>query len=1106
MKRLSKLLIFTFVLMLGMGFAIVGAMTGSAYADTQATPGFTYSDAFSIKQIPSSATFGEAVTLYGATGVDLVVKGPDGVALTQYDLANEEQLATYNTANGNDVIGKKADGNYTLKPVHVGYYTIQYSSTTGVKVFSPEYKMLVKKGASYTYEFEYNSAIVLPAQANTSKDIILPFPAAYNADGAELIGYNGAATTAGAGYTYRIVVKMDNKTMSSEGASGSIVALTKNTEGYYFFTPVEGTITVEYTLMKNGVAVAQPTTKTISCDSAYDTSKTQLSITVTGMPTTSTASLGSKVYLPLPSVTDKGNVGSTVNFYTTITVKTGDTAVTVSKDDDGMYFIPTIKADYVVTYNVKDFYGKTLAEPYSQTIVNIHDTKSPKIYLVDTYIANKAKAEGYDADFIKSLVSTTFDVPYKVNASTVINFPAIYGVDEFVGYSNLTMSRKLTGTINNTYKNIDLNNYKYHVYESTNGLVEGTYETLSGSDLTAYKTWIEDDSDTTYYVIKEQYRNMYNVPFDFDSNDLGAGDYTITYRVSDGTTSATTFTRTITLGNYTDHMDEVKVTFESFPTVVRNGQEVTIVPVLSDYYDNDIEVSYKVNEVVVVPNADKSLTFTAASTMVNAGKISIEATATNDFVNTNVITKYISFIDSTADADAPEFDEWNYDGFPETKNTFNQYADVYVPGVVMTDADAYVRKYFEVRQIVGDEYKVVTGAKLIGTTIQDGISFKGNVAAKYLVTYIAEDTAGNITVVGAVTTAALNDKQAPTISRESKDYTMELGTELDLGEITATDNVGTPTITVTSDSDGYLISDTLFVPRALGTYTITISAIDANNNAADDVTLTVNVVDKTAPVIVMNNGDVYEQTLRVMPNSDGDFAAVTIPSFTGYDVQTIVGSLSEIGIASTEVKVAGPNSTTYTVDTTSTTYKLTKNANGTYTFTPATKGSYTITYTATDLNGNTATPVTINLQAGDTVPPVITVTNEEIKTAAKPGYTFTLKTSEISVKDAVDGTLAFKTIKVLDSKNAEVEATLNEAKTEYTYKLDDAGVYTLEITGTDKAGNTQTYTKSITIAEDTKDSMTKNEIIGTVLIVIAVLVLAGVIIYFVRTRTKKIKK
>ena len=73
----------------------------------------------------------------------------------------------------------------------------------------------------------------------------------------------------------------------------------------------------------------------------------------------------------------------------------------------------------------------------------------------------------------------------------------------------------------------------------------------------------------------------------------------------------------------------------------------------------------------------------------------------------------------------------------------------------------------------------------------------------------------------------------------------------------------------------------------------------------------------------------------------------------------------------------------------------------------------------------------------------------------------------------------------------------------FKYTLKDAGTYSLTIKATDKAGHTTTYSRTITASAEEHDSIFSNEVVGIILIIVSLLILGGVVFYFIKTRDRK---
>ena len=295
----------------------------------------------------------------------------------------------------------------------------------------------------------------------------------------------------------------------------------------------------------------------------------------------------------------------------------------------------------------------------------------------------------------------------------------------------------------------------------------------------------------------------------------------------------------------------------------------------------------------------------------------------------------------------------------------------------------------------------VTGLVVVG-----GAPTPASQPGLFVVTYDVTDAAlnvatqvtRNVTVVDT-TIPVITLGGAPTVTHEcSTVYTDAGATAADScdGDLTAQIVVGGDTVDNTTQP---------------GTYTITYDVVDQENNAAVQVTRTVNVVDTTVPVITLNGnanefhvcntvysdagatvadtcdsgvtvvvgGDVVDNTTEAgvytitydATDAEGNDAVQVTRTVTVTDAIAPVLTLNgadplthECGTAFTDPGVT----VTEACD-----QGLTATAGGDVITASTSVGSYTITYDATDASGNPATQVSRTVNVVDTVAPVITL-------------------------------------------------------------------------------------------------------------------------------------
>lgn len=351
-------------------------------------------------------------------------------------------------------------------------------------------------------------------------------------------------------------------------------------------------------------------------------------------------------------------------------------------------------------------------------------------------------------------------------------------------------------------------------------------------------------------------------------------------------------------------------------------------------------------------------------------------------------------------------------------------------------------------------------------------------------------------------------------------------------------------------------SQIIFYPTETGTYTISIVAVDEGGNRSDERTLKVKVQDSIKPVINMQ-GDT-SSTISILESQlgeddDGDiiYPSVGLPGFTVEDSwpdksTTNTNPPMDITFVATGSitvdfprSVDGVDSLTFNMNGELTTegvtnsINFTRNANGTYSFTPQNRGKYTVTYNAVDARGNEAEPVEKTVSVGDTVKPVISL-SAALDKLLEDGFTLGQNnTLTINPRARIQGDEGYNTDDLFVSDNVGFDS-LNDAEdgdgsisdpdaennyeyvnvtisisggdfdreqTEdgyYVYTFNEAGTYTISLTVEDGAGNDGRISRTFEVKAQPTNAIDTTTILGTVLIVVSAVILAGVVIYFVR--------
>ena len=177
-------------------------------------------------------------------------------------------------------------------------------------------------------------------------------------------------------------------------------------------------------------------------------------------------------------------------------------------------------------------------------------------------------------------------------------------------------------------------------------------------------------------------------------------------------------------------------------------------------------------------------------------------------------------------------------------------------------------------------------------------------------------------------------------------------------------------------------------------------------------------------------------------------------------------------------------------------------------------GTITIAYSVKDNNGNTSTKE-YTIKAGDNTDPIIKVNTADEEDFIATSYSlshfqenddlFTVNLKDLTFSDdrTDDQTKLTVEYKFVNEETAEeeIEAEIEDEDT-IAYKITEVGTYTFSVTVTDEAGNYTTREFTFEVTEETHDPTFTYQVVGTILIVVSVLLLAGVIIYFIVSKVK----
>jgi|AntRauTorcE11897_2_1112592.scaffolds.fasta_scaffold00001_10 hypothetical protein len=1004
----------------------------------------------------------------GEIGTSLQIpKGQSSDGSVTTTITNPKNAVVFDSSE--DILPDGPNNTYVFNPEFTGNYTVQYSVVSTdeailASTYSKEYNIMVS-GDRPVLEFDNNSNVFLPQVTNFDYLITVPYPEVYSSEGEQL-------SLADVANNINITVN------DPQGDSVDIITESYINNGvtYYAFTPQvengEGIYSIDYYYIDNSNLSAREELQ-FEVSQGFDPEDINLGYSLNGsMP--ESAILGEEVNLPKPVTRDRNSGNELLNTYTEVSVEyiNADGQNIVYNVED-FTFTPANDGDYQVTYEVYDFFGEYNDQPtadYVYTISNVEDTKAPTVMPVENYL--QQDVDDSEAQFTEA----EYNIPSNVAVGDTVNFPAIYGVD------NLSLSSDL--------------NYQRAIINANNTIIDLDHE---AGDLYNYNE---------------------TVPYTF----LQEGTYTVRYRATDEEGNQKTATYSLSVVDGFVDNQEPRITMPTnIPFYAETGDEISFSkPTAIDYesqtstqvIDKRVELStyfYVGNDITtaveIYEDEDNSenLSFTIPYTLPE-DFITIYVEATDDSNNTATSSKVINLLDTT-DTLAPTLAGSQPTILPVDQNTV-----VDIPTVKFTDDNPqFITVNVDVRDPnnnkvnvtgVSYEYEADTGLTNDdnGILVSDG-SFTAILAGNYRITYTATDIANNSYIISYA--QYVNNTQPPSFNIGAIESNVEAGQTITLPVPTILDNgeeidnqALTPVVFIDSPSYNFNIATYEFTPLEEGIYNFKYIAEDNFGNTSESAVYTITSTDTLDPVITINPDVAFPVTAPLTrPTENDPYNSITIPDFIAYDEHN--------GIREFSVEVKNPNGSV-----------ILGSENGeqsegsSYSFTPTRNGSYTVTYSATDFAGNTTEEVRI-VKVGDTSAPTITVNNPEINRPDNMSVnnTLTLDIDSIIIEDNEDGTIDPTQEATTGESKFSVKLTAPNGTTveridedSYSYNLNQSGDYTITYTARDDAGNERVETVVFQVVAEEMDPTIVTQTLGIILIIGALLVLAGVVIYFVRSR------
>lgn len=944
-----------------------------------------------------------------------------------------------------------ADG---FVPTMVGDYRVIYFMTSGSTEYVLSEKVIKVTKSGFYFEFPENTNRIIPSEMNIEISdkikekgfdgtILLPMP--------EVISSKTKKKVDGA--TVAVSVQKPSGSTATVSAENTFKP---DKTGEYIFT---------YTYTLAGGTVAAQKQFSLNVNTTYKNDYTLNYSFNSTKPTT--AVLGVETKLPTVSGTNK-ETGEKVDVYYTISITKGGVDKS-SMLKDGV-FTPTEKGDYVVKYTIKNVFG-TEAESFSFTIKDVKDSKDPVVYygkLVDGEIVDQSHT-----------------VPSKFGLENIV-LPAIYATDN--SGEAITYKREI---------------YRIKTYTLDQGTI-GSEDSKKPVILNYNENTFADKANISNYVIFNYYDNNLNV--DGKEEAFKSGIYTISYTAVDSSKNDTTKSYTMELVDaYTPSTPEIDFG-TVLPKQVKLGEEISFEkPTATDSNDDRMVVRTSFKQAGETDWTEltelEAGKYTIKTT--KAGTLEIKVETKNDDGAIGTMTKTIEVLDIT-DTTLPSLV-----GTPEDDDDMNdindQFSEIALPTMTFTDDKVdYLSVVIKVYDKDGKSV-AVSGKKLekvTGGLKVSGAKFKASKSGNYRVSYVVTDIAGN-TFLYTFKTNEVRATVAPTIVKPIFDesvQTLELGESLTLpipsikngdGEEVNDPDYTVEVVSAEGEYEPIILGK--FRPLTTGKFVIQYTVRDGSLETKSAL-YTIDVVNTLAPTIANE----FKEFEKLEKN-----ASMSIPR-----VNVSTNGVNDVDWSKSKIEVLYNGSVYKTLELDKT-YDTQDAENEAYNYTFRRDGTYTIKYTVVDTVGNTATK-SFAVKVGDTEKPTLELDSSIDFSDRKTGSILVIDPAKITVKDNVDtGINLFDDLKIVVKNTTTGEEISNKFTNStrvegYEYNLSEVGTYQVTFTLTDEAGNVTTLVKEFAVTAEGADKEFPTEVVGIILLVLAILILGGVVAYFIITR-KKVK-
>ena len=1142
--KAKKIIVPALAAMLGVSGATVAtvqqisvyAEDGQYTGETISVTGFVSSVKVSEEWTVPQATAGATYTLTNSVGADVT---------KQYAVDGQP---------GHYIFGKS------------GTYVLKYTLTKNGVTTTTEPMYINVESAEYTVTTLSNTQHVLPGTVAPNTKLTFAVPTTtYDGEEEQYYTVSEGVPNHNAIDGRDVVISVYDQTNSpvytSKGREGE--AKVDSTGHVYFeYTPTTaGKYYVYYDIVDAGIVQDRVSTNFVVKE-GYDSSKIDLAMPEASKLSNTSIVLGKETTLPTAKVKDR-NTGNYVDAYVEITITHYNTDGTKDVDVVTDYkYTFTKTGDYTISYKASiPVLGVSTSTAKAYNVLNVTDSTHPEVYIVNNYqvddnglvtsVEGSSDLTATDFEDQDVLLKALGDATYKIPSTVVlgaegatVTIPAMFATDNLSAYNKIKLTRSIYN--GSSLKQIGED-------KSAGESIEYTF-TEAGDYAIWFKAVDEANSAADQGTTK---KITIKVVEESDIDDNTAKPV-INTEVTNSTTSATdkyVFAVPTATASY-DDLVEVKTEYK-----FDDGEFTTLTETNEDgKYEIPLQVGKSKLIIQITATADdlgagaRTTTITRTITLPKA----LQDGSGLDF-DTTTVSGYLTTL-QTANSDLRVSGE---------ENLFEK-GNIYLPAMKVSNngtneiaMSVIVRDKDGNQKDVYNSYVVTEGN---AKTIKGGF-FSANAKGTYTVTYVAKETGvqevaegetrvtkqvSNIVTktfivnINGITTNQIVLSSWDSISTialyEHFDVpTAELYVDGEKVEVNDGGNykttwrmyqgpayfesleaykehMGDDSLDETDLQNAYKawkeanpmntpvdISEEGFTPIVEGTYWIEYVAYNGSEEIAR-LQKTVVAEDMREYAIVFEDENKYFKDYESYDFDSAEPIAVPTVSVKDKNGSTAVNCTVEVTCVNGNGKEVSADVFYY------------DDVDGDYKLVPTTNDVYTVTYKVRDENGKPVVTGTWEVTVGDVVAPQLVFESDEVKESIiKPSITigekFTLDTE--ALKDYVDEDKSSWenitiTVTMQDASGTNVPNTYNNEDGElhptFEATLKSTGTYTLNITLKDELKNSKTYNFTVTVNGEETGSNNVGTVVGTVLIVLSLILLGGVIAYFVVTSRKGGKK